>query len=204
VKVYVETNFILELVFGQEQYASCEQIMTLAQTGEIALIAPAYCLAEPHEKLTRQARNRKSLQQALDLEKRQLERAAPYAKRINSITDIANLLAQSVAEEKQRFVSYRRQLLATAEIVPLTTDILRQGAEYETLYDLTPQDALVLASVITHLQQNQANTACFLNKNSKDFDNPEITDELAQYNCRLISRFDDGYQFLQAELGRTA
>ena len=52
--IYVETNFVLELVFEQEQQASCEQILALCESGRSRLIIPAYCLAEPHEKLTRQ------------------------------------------------------------------------------------------------------------------------------------------------------
>ncbi len=47
--VYVETNFVLELVFEQEQQASYEQILALCKSGKARLIIPAYCLAEPHE-----------------------------------------------------------------------------------------------------------------------------------------------------------
>ena len=49
--IYVETNFVLELVFEQEQHTSCEQILALCESGRSRLIIPAYCLAEPHEKL---------------------------------------------------------------------------------------------------------------------------------------------------------
>jgi len=66
--VYVETNFVLELAFDQEQKTQCELILNLCETGKINLIIPAYCLAEPHEKLTRQANHRKELQRSLDNE----------------------------------------------------------------------------------------------------------------------------------------
>lgn len=38
--IYVETNFILELVFVQEQYQSCEEIITLCEAGRAKLILP--------------------------------------------------------------------------------------------------------------------------------------------------------------------
>ena len=57
--IYIETNFVLELVFEQEQHTSCEQILALGESGRLRLIIPAYCLAEPHEKLTRQAGSRR-------------------------------------------------------------------------------------------------------------------------------------------------
>ncbi len=47
VNIYVETNFVLELTFEQEQCASCEQILQLCQAGQAKLIIPAYSLAEP-------------------------------------------------------------------------------------------------------------------------------------------------------------
>jgi hypothetical protein len=47
--IYVETNFVLELVFEQEQHISCEQMLALCESGRSPLIIPAYCLAEPHE-----------------------------------------------------------------------------------------------------------------------------------------------------------
>ena len=72
--VYVETNFVLELVFEQEQCGSCEQLMLLAESGHIRLILPAYCLAEPHEKLVRQKKSRNDLISSTDAVFNQLVR----------------------------------------------------------------------------------------------------------------------------------
>lgn len=76
--VYVETNFVLELVFQQEQSASCEQILALGEAGSTQLVVPAYSLAEPHEKITRQAKSRRDLQLTLQAELRQLARTSSY------------------------------------------------------------------------------------------------------------------------------
>ena len=198
--IYAETNFILELVFQQEQFVSCEQILQLCETGRTRLIIPAYSLAEPHEKLSRQAKSRKELQQKLNIELKQLGRTASYMTRINSIQDITTLLVQSNEEERQRFVQYRRRFLRSAEVIALTANILNDAATYEGPYDLSPQDALVYVSVITHLRQHRPQMACFLNRNSKDFDSPNIVDELNIFNCRMIPRFDRGYDFIQSQL----
>ncbi|WP_017746607.1 PIN domain-containing protein [Scytonema hofmannii] len=134
--VYTETNFILELVFQQEQFVSCEQILQLSEAGRIKLIMPAYSLAEPHEKLSRQAKSRKDLQQVLDTELRQLARTSSYTTRINSIQDIASLLVQSNKDEHQRFVEYRVRLLKSVEVIALTADILTEAATYEDPFDM--------------------------------------------------------------------
>ncbi|MFM7425159.1 MAG: PIN domain-containing protein [Elainella sp.] len=198
--IYVETNFVLELTFEQEQWASCEQILQLCEAGSAKLIIPAYSLAEPHEKLIRQARSRRELQQLLDAELRQLSRTASYTSRIQSIQDIASLMVQSNEEERQRFIQCRTRLFNRGGVVALDTSILLEAASYETTYDLTPQDALVLASVITHLRRDLPQQACFLNRNSKDFGSPDIGQALDQFNCRVISRFDRGYQFIQSQV----
>lgn len=143
--IYVETNFVLELTFEQEQYSSCEQILQLCEVGKAKLIVPD-------------------------------------------------------EEEQQRFIQCHDRFLQVGEIIALNAIILREAASYETTYDLTPQDALVYASVITHLQHDLPEQACFLNRNSKDFDSPNIIDELRKLNCRMIPRFDRGYSFIQSHL----
>ncbi|AFY91213.1 hypothetical protein Chro_5876 (plasmid) [Chroococcidiopsis thermalis PCC 7203] len=108
-------------------------------------------------------------------------------------------MVQSNEEERHRFIQCRERLLKVGEIVALTADILNEAASYETTYDITPQDALVYASVMTHLRRDRPQQAYFLNRNSKDFDSPDIVDELNQFNCRMIPRFDRGYSFLQSQ-----
>jgi predicted nucleic acid-binding protein len=198
--VYVETNFVLELVFQQEQGNSCEQILDLCEAGSARLIIPAYCLAEPYEKLIRQARSRRELQQNLEAELRQLARSSSYQTRVTSIQDIASLLIQSNEEEVQRFLQFRDRFIGIAEIVPLDANILKVASSYEVPYGLRPQDAIVYTSVISHLQRNTPSVGCFLNRNSKDFDNPDIVDELATFNCTMIPRFDHGLGFIQARV----
>jgi predicted nucleic acid-binding protein len=201
VNIYVETNFVLELVFQQEQSQHCEQILQVCEAGQAHLIVPAYSLAEPHEKLRRQKNHRRTLQQSLEPELSQLARTPSYAAHVKSIQDTARILfIQSNEEEQQRFVAFRSRLLNTAYSIPLTGEILHEAATHEKRYVLGPQDALVYASVIAHLHQTQPAQACFLNRNFKDFDNPDIVQELAQYQCRMIARFDQGFSFIQAQI----
>ena len=206
--VYVETNFVLEPAFDQEQKTQCELILNLCETGKINLIIPAYCLAEPHEKLTRQANHRKELQRSLDNELQrsldnelvQLRRTKSYSNRVSSIQNIASLLVQSTEEEKVRFIKLRARFLIVADIIPLTIDILREAANCEAPYDLDPQDAIVFASVISHLQKNPSVASCFLNKNIKDFDTPDIEDALKKNKCKMLPRFDSGHNFIMSKI----
>jgi hypothetical protein len=35
-----------------------------------------------------------------------------------------------------------------------------------------------------------------LNKNSKDFDDPDISEMLEKYKCKMLTRFDHGHQYI--------
>ncbi len=109
-------------------------------------------------------------------------------------------MVQTNEEERDRFVHYRERLLTIAQVIPLTADILSEAVACESPYNLSPQDALVYASVITHLHQHSPTVACFLNRNFKDFDSPDIVDELNLLNCKMISSFDHGCNFIQSRL----
>ena len=197
---YVETNFVLELAFQQEQRDACEEILRLSGIGAVQLVIPAYCLVEPHEKLKRQVTERRRLQESLDLELQQLLRTADFQPRINSIQELSNLIVQSSYVQRKRFDRYREQVLAIAEIIPLSREILAAASRSETLCTLEPQDAIVYASILAHLTSRTESSCCFLNRNSKDFDNPKIVDELKQHQCRMISRFDDGCKFIESNI----
>jgi hypothetical protein len=49
--IYVETNFVLELAFVQEQVESCGAILGLCEAGRATLVLPAFCIAESYEAL---------------------------------------------------------------------------------------------------------------------------------------------------------
>lgn len=136
------------------------------------------------------------MQQSLDQELRELSRTKSYKNRLYSIENIKSLIVQSSQDASEKFVKYREYILKIAEIIPLNANILLKAVSAEENYDLSPQDALVYVSVLKHLQNNKPDQACFLNRNSKDFKTPDIIDELKSLNCRLITQFNDGYDFL--------
>ena len=92
--IYVETNFVLEIAFEQEQCDSCEQILQLCEAEQNYRIIPAYSLGEAYETLHRQAGKRRALQESLDAELScSLSRTASYADGINGgIQDVADLI----------------------------------------------------------------------------------------------------------------
>ena len=164
--VYVESNFVLELALLQEQEASCAEIVRLCEAGKVQLIIPAYSLAEPYETLVRRHRQRKRMKAELDAELRQLARTTSYAQRLSSFQNLTVLLIDSADEEAKRLEEVRARLVKAAEVIPLEALTLTAAFQYQRIHGLLPQDAIVYATVISHLRQHESSQSCFLNRNA--------------------------------------
>lgn len=198
--VYVESNFVLELALLQEQHGSCENILERCETGKTQLIVPSYSLVEPYETLSRYAKNRTRLSFDLANEVKQLARSKPYKDDIEDMQKITGFLVRSQEDEKERLKNTLNRLIQVAEIIPLTSKILLSAMKYQVEHDLLPQDSIVYASVLDHMDSPESTSKCFLNRNSKDFDDPDIVETLRKHGCKMLFRFDHGHGYITSHL----
>jgi hypothetical protein len=112
------------------------------------------------------------------------------------------LLFESAGDEQRRLDEFRARLLASARIIPLTSAILVDAPEYARTHGLPEPDAIVYASVLRDRQEHREPAACFLNRNTRDFTNPDMLVRLAEVGCRLIPGFDGGLEFVRRSLAR--
>jgi len=197
-RVYVETNFILELALAQEQSESCKAILSHCRDADAELIVPGYSLVEPLETLTRRGRDRRRFKFDLERELTQLARSNRFAERARRLRDLAGLLTDSADEEWEQFEQIQTDILKVARVLVMGGPILVAASQYRRRYELSPQDAIIYASVVGDLRSG-AGKSCFLNRNTKDFDDPDIVAELAELDCKLLPRFDHGLAYIQAE-----
>ena len=198
--VYVESNFILELAFTQDDAPSCEDVLDLAEGGAISLVLPAYCIAECYEALLRRSRDRSTLQDQVEREFRHLGRSQPYAQMAGHWRSVVGLLIQSGEEQTRRLEEVVIRTLGVADLVSIDLGLFTRARDLQHSHGLQPQDALIYASILTHLPSQSGVRKCFLNKNSKDFMTPDIKSDLAAYDCRVIPRFGDGVGYIQARI----
>lgn len=198
--IYVESNFVLELALMQEQHDSCENILRLCENKKANLVLPAYSVAEPYETLIRRDKSRKSLAQNITNELQQLSRTQLYKAKSDNYQDIASFLLKSGEEENQRLLQIHDRLLNTAQIIPLEKNILALALKVQIELHLSPQDSIVYASVLQHLEARKLEKSCFLNKNSKDFDDPDIEESLIRNNCKLLFNFKKGCDYINSQI----
>ncbi|MEX0727234.1 MAG: PIN domain-containing protein [Planctomycetaceae bacterium] len=187
--VYVETNFLLELAFVQEQHESCDAIVDLCAAGTAHLIVPTFCIAEAFETLLRRKGRRGQIKEQLSRELGQLSRSKPYEQEAAVFLEFTDLLARSSQEEDQRLGEVFDRVLGIAEILALSLRIMQEAARYRIAYEFAPQDSIVFASVVDHLKTAGGSESCFLNRNRLDFDIPGIKDLFDPLGCKMLFSF---------------
>ena len=196
--VYVEANFVLELALLQEEHRSCDSIVSLAESLTIELAIPTFSLLEPLEVWWRRIRERAELHRRLIQELGQLARTEPYTKLIEDLGDLASILVRSGSEDKHRLDVTVDRILYCAAVIPLQSETLKEATRFQGSLDLSPQDSVVYASVMAHLSAASPGPKCFLNKNRKDFSQPDIMESLGRYDCRLITSVADGLSYISS------
>lgn len=202
--VYAESNYLLELAFEQEEAADCLGVLELAESRRVSLVLPAFSVGECLERLGRRKSKRETIQQALRDEIRELSRSAPTAPLSDQLHSLTVSLIAGARADEQRYEDTLRRILGCAEFIPLDAAAIRGSLDARMSYGLTSQDALVFTCVMTHLATTRPTRAVFLNRNRKDFANPDILAALDQLNCALKTQFTAGLAYVRAELARVS
>lgn len=202
--VYVESNFVLEQALEQEQSESCWRLVSLATAGSVHLVIPAFSLAEPHIALMHKGSERSRLGTELQRQLTELGRSKPYREASGSFNDLTELLIRSAEGERAGLERAVGSILKAAEVIPLDSDMFHRAAGIQTLLDMSVQDSIVLASVVHHLAQTKPAESCFLNRNTKDFDDPNVREMLEEFGCKFFGRFDNGVGYIEALLRKAS
>ncbi len=199
--VYVESNFVLELALLQAECEACDSIVALCRAGKAKLVIPAFSLAEPFETATRRHDERLQLHKRLASELKQLLRTQSYQSQTEASQEITSLLVRSTAEEMTRLTAAVQDVASVAEVIPLAGDVIAAAMQYQIQGDFSAQDGLVFASILSHLRATKPSRSCLLNKNRKDFSEPDKVAELKTLGCRLIYSFQDGLRYIESQVG---
>lgn len=199
--VYVESNFVLEQALQQEQCDACNAILDLAASARISLVVPAFSLAEPHQALVLKEKARNTLSNELQTHISELGRSRAYRAVPDDFGSLISILVRSAEHEREGLQDAIAGMLNTAAVIPLDSTILSSVGELQAGLGMSGQDAIVLASVLGHLQDNSPAESCFLSRNSRDFDDPDVRDRLDRFGCRYFAQFDQALQFIRARLG---
>lgn len=180
---------------------SCQSIIELSEHRKINLLLPAFSIAETYETVIRRAKQRERLTREIVREVQQLSRSKSYKDRSQTLQTVTSLLTRSIEEEQARLNATLEDILRIAKTIPLNHTILTEATRFQASLNLLPQDAIVYASVLEHLKGTSGQQHCFLNRNSKDFDDPEIVDVLKSFQCKIMFHFEHGLNYIVNQTG---
>jgi predicted nucleic acid-binding protein len=199
--VYVETNFLLELAYLQERYGSCEEILRLARDNAITLVLPAFCVAEARSTWRRRVSDRQEFHRAFKVHLRTITRSEPYRALKDEFEEISEALASGGEEVRHGLEAAVSVAADFEEVISMNADILNLAYAIELTYSLSPQDALVLASVQSHAEQH-AGPKCFVTQDVGDFSKQVVIRDLTAVGCKVIVNFDDAVAYIKSALGK--
>ena len=150
--VYVESNFIIETAYEQEQADACEEIIALAEAKKIVLAMPAFCLAEPYETSAHSVKARRALTERLNVEIRELSRSRAYQVVVTQFQGIGQFLVDSADEQKSRLDTTIQRMFHCATVIPLDQAAISHGFNIRAIHSLSPQDALIYGSIRESMQ----------------------------------------------------
>lgn len=189
-RVYVETNFLLEVVLEQEEVAHAEQLIDLAAAAAVELVVPAVCLLEAQQTLHRRDRDQRELLDRVQRELVQLGRSQSLAQ---AASDMRGVFVAAKGSIRKRDAELLQRLSRAGRWVALDGAVIAAAATQEGL--MMP-DALVLASILQDARARGA-SAVFATKNSKDFGQPAIRQMLHEAGCDLVFSFADALAKVQ-------
>ncbi len=198
--VYVESNFILELAYLQEEHDFCIQLLELAIAKKIRLVVPNYCVAEAYHSWVVKSNKRLDINRKISEEIRELSRSKPYTISAQDLNGIALLLAESTESEKQLLDQRISEILVHSTLIAFEPATIVTATASQVNYDLSIQDSLVFASVMTHLQNKSGESKCFITKNSRDFGSTDVLSQFNQHNCKVLFKFQAGLGYIQSQL----
>jgi predicted nucleic acid-binding protein len=192
-RVYAESNFVLEIALDQEEVGESRGLIEGATAKHISLVIPAISVFEPYYKIAGNGKRRRDLAQQVETQAREFGRTKGFEESSRNLRDLIRVFAESENAEQAGLSSALETVLKTCEVIPLTSDVVARAlTEVRPRLGLDLPDALVYASVLEHLKTASADKSCFITKNAKDFGDPDIENELAGLGCKLLFKFGDG------------
>ena len=193
-QVFLESNFLLQLAFRQESYPLCERILRGAGPDSYVLHVPQYALTEVFQKLRPLRNERDEAQKYLVAEiAKHLSEEDSDANAMDDLTRALNtLLSARTESQTQRLYAVAAEIAQLAPGPALTAAIIQNALYQERMHRLSPQDALIYASVLAGLQELPSSSPKLFITSDEDFNKPTLRQELQGYGCKLITDFRSG------------
>ena len=195
--IYVELTFVLNLSFTREKVFDCEEILALCEESDANLILPAYSLIEAYETLLRRKESFGRIKEDIEKKPKPTESTKYSESELRDLIEMSTYLTNSVDNDLKNFKQVQSRLLNTAELIPLDAKVIEHASQYREEGNRMPaQEAIVFSSVLLHLESAHDELSLFFNRNPRGFGDIDAVAQLRNFNCELVTQFDNGRQMI--------
>jgi predicted nucleic acid-binding protein len=198
--VYVESNFLLELILQQGQRAEATALVEWARAKTIQLRVPAFSLVEPDWTLRKNATQREQAIQPLTAEQVQLSRSAHRRHLTGIIEELTGRLRELRMEDVRGYEQVLSEMLATTTVLDLTSNTVSESMRLRQQFGLQVQDAVVLATILADVALADRKEALLFVTRDSDFANPDIVAELAKCRCPVVTDFASAVEHIRRSI----
>jgi predicted nucleic acid-binding protein len=198
--VYVESNFILELVFDQEESSSARRILRWAREQKFDLVIPAFSLVEPAWTLSHRQQARARLHTEMERDLYQLKRSVRRRKLAESLTEAVKQIRQISEQDNGRFDRVLRRVLSIARVVDLNAVSLGALSSMQRRFNVSRLDAVVLGAVLADLKSLGSKPNCLFVTRDRELA-AKLAPSFRRYNCDLQTSFVSARNVLKNRFG---
>jgi len=196
--VYVETNFVLELAYLRATSDNCRNLLNLATDRRIDIVISSFALVEARLAWQRNAKRRNRLHAAVRTELGELARSRPLLDIPAQSQAFVAALIDTAQQDRARLEMAVEALSRVGTVTPTPPMLLASAYEIEQRFGLSPQDAIVYASVVGHIQAESSRQMLFITQNKRDFS--VVEDDLSGHGCKLLFAFDVADAYVRSKL----
>ena len=197
-KVYVKTNWLLDLALEQERIRASSFVVKLAKDKKVHLFLPEISLVEADQKIVRRRLQRETLIENLRQEGRELIRSrdARYQSQATAIDQDIFQLRDISDFEREHFNATVRDISKFLTWLHLDDDSLQKSFDFEENYALNRLDALIYAVIRADASSDLASNKCFIDYDGH-FKNPKLKRDMTGFGITLLSSPESVENFLR-------
>lgn len=195
--VYVETNFLVELIRTQEEHESCREILDLAERGEIDARIPAFCHVEVGTVITNLRRQYSVLINDVDQKVKDFGRSEAARGLVDDVRRSRMALSFIMDDESDGLWLVRKLAHKALVTLPLDNAAISRNERLEEMQLLPdkPGDRIVLAIISADMSRHRRKSL-FLTRD-RDFGIEGVQLYLRRLNCKTFFSYRAALAFLQ-------
>jgi predicted nucleic acid-binding protein len=188
--VYVETNFLLEVVFDQEESTDARFLIEQAVARRCELRIPNFCIAESVIAFEGRRANRDRLRRELQSVTVQITRSSQHADLTPKSFDLRAGLIRANESQSSELRATLRAALACARFLQPSEPAIDRAEALAEKFKLSFQDSIVLA-VILHDAAVEAATGrkIYVSRDRRGFDKDLVRSQLKGVDCTYSGSF---------------